>query len=151
VREFGEAPIALAGFLTLGLVAVLAAFVALAGYVAARWFRTQGAAAWLVTLPALFVLTEWLRSWAFTGFGWLAAGYSQTDSWLMGYAPLAGIHAMSFAVLLTAGALLTLALGTNRARVTAAAALVAVWSVGPLRGSTHHALPSAYGAPVQAP
>jgi len=130
VREFGQAPIALAGFLTLGLVAILAAFVALAGYLAARWFRTQGAMSWLVTLPALFVLTEWLRSWAFTGFGWLAAGYSQTDSWLMGYAPVAGIHAMSFAVLLTSGALLMLVLGTNRARLTAAAALVAVWGVG---------------------
>ena len=52
----------------------------------------RGAVAWLVTLPALFVLAEWLRGWLFTGFGWLAAGYSQTDSWLMGYAPLGGIH-----------------------------------------------------------
>ena len=58
-------------------------------------FRTRGAVAWLVTLPALFVLAEWLRGWLFTGFGWLAAGYSQTDSWLMGYAPLGGILAMS--------------------------------------------------------
>lgn len=130
VREFGEAPIALAGGLTLGLVAVLALFVAVGGYVAARWFRTRGAAAWLVTLPALFVLAEWLRSWMFTGFGWLAAGYSQTDSWLMGYAPLVGIHGMSLAVLLTSGALLTLAFGTNRARVAAAVLVAAVWGGG---------------------
>jgi apolipoprotein N-acyltransferase len=88
VREFGEAPIALAGGLTIGLVATLAAFVGVVGWVAARWLRTRGVLAWLGTLPALFVLGEWLRSWLFTGFGWLAAGYSQTGSWLMGYAPL---------------------------------------------------------------
>jgi apolipoprotein N-acyltransferase len=130
VREFGEAPIALAGFLTLGLVAVLATFVGVGGYVAARWFRNRGPVAWLVTFPAAFVLTEWLRGWLFTGFGWLAAGYSQTDSWLMGYAPLAGIYGMSAAVLLSAGALLALVQGSNRARAVAGAVLVAIWGVG---------------------
>jgi apolipoprotein N-acyltransferase len=117
-------------FLTVGLTAVLASFVALAGFAAARWFRTRGAAAWLVTLPALFVLAEWLRGWMFSGFGWLAAGYSQADSWLMGYAPLGGVHAISAAVLVTAGALLTLALGTNRERLAAVAVAAAVWLGG---------------------
>jgi apolipoprotein N-acyltransferase len=130
VREFGEAPIALAGGLTIGLVATLAAFVGVVGWVAARWLRTRGVLAWLGTLPALFVLGEWLRSWLFTGFGWLAAGYSQTGSWLMGYAPLAGIHAMSWAVLFSAGALLTLVFGTNRQRAVALLAVGAVWAVG---------------------
>jgi apolipoprotein N-acyltransferase len=88
---------------------VLAAFVALAGFLAARCFRTRGAVAALVTLPALFVLCEWLRGWAFTGFGWLSAGYSQTNSWLMGYAAVLGVHGISWAVLVTAGALATLA------------------------------------------
>jgi apolipoprotein N-acyltransferase len=71
-----------------------------------------------------------LRGWLFTGFGWLAAGYTQTDSWLMGYAPLAGIHAMSLAVLVTAGALLTLWLGSHRERAVAAVAVAAVWLGG---------------------
>lgn len=130
VRVFGEAPAVLAGGLTLGLTVLLAAFVALAGFLAARWFRTRGALAFLAVLPALFMLTEWLRGFAFTGFGWLAAGYSQTDSWLMGYAPLAGIHAMSFAVLFTAGALLTLWRGTLRERLVAAVGVAVVWGVG---------------------
>jgi apolipoprotein N-acyltransferase len=130
VGEIGQAPVALAVFLTVGLTAVLAAFIALAGWAAARWFRTTGAVAWLATLPALFVLTEWLRGWLFSGFGWLAAGYSQTDSWLMGYAPLAGIHAMSAAVLVSAGALLALWLGTNRERAVAAVVVAALWLGG---------------------
>ena len=130
VRIIGGAPVPLALFLTIGLTAVLAAFIAAAGWVAASGFRRTGAVAWLVTLPALFVLTEWLRGWLFSGFGWLAAGYSQTDSWLMGYAPLAGIHAMSAAVLVSAGALLTLWLGTKRERAVAAAVVAAVWLGG---------------------
>jgi apolipoprotein N-acyltransferase len=135
VRIIGQAPVFVGVALTVGLTVVLAGFVALAGFLAARAFRTRGAVAWLVTLPALFVLTEWLRGWLFTGFGWLAAGYSQTDSWLMGYAPLAGIHAMSWAVLVTAGALVTLWLGTTRERAAAAAVVAAVWLGGlALRG-----------------
>jgi apolipoprotein N-acyltransferase len=55
----------------------------------------------------------------------------------MGYAPLAGLHAMSAAVLVTSGALLTLVLGTNRARAIAAGVLVAVWGVG--FAATEHA------------
>jgi apolipoprotein N-acyltransferase len=130
VRIIGQAPVFVGVTLTVGLVLVLAAFIAVAGLVAARAFRTSGAVAWLATLPALFVLTEWLRGWLFTGFGWLSAGYSQTDSWLMGYAPLAGIHAMSLAVLITAGALLTFWLGSHRERAVAAAVVAAVWLGG---------------------
>ena len=48
----------------------------------------------------------------------------------MGYAPLGGIHAMSLAVLVTAGALLTLWLGTHRERAVAAAVVAAVWLGG---------------------
>ncbi len=108
VREMGGAPIAVALFLTVGLTMVCAAFIGAAGFIAARWFKTSGAAALLVTLPALFVLCEWARGWMFTGFGWLSAGYSQTNSWLMGYAPVLGLHGMSWAVLVTAGALVVL-------------------------------------------
>jgi apolipoprotein N-acyltransferase len=130
VRIIGGAPIAIAVFLMVGLTVVLAAFVAAAGWAAAKWFRTRGAVAWLATLPALFVLAEWLRGWIFTGFGWLGAGYSQTDSWLIGYAPLGGVLAISFAVLVTAGALLTLVQGSMRERVVAAVAAAAVWLGG---------------------
>jgi len=136
VRIIGGAPVAIGVLLMVGLTVVLAGFVAAGGWAAARWFRTRGAVAWLVTLPALFVLAEWLRGWLFTGFGWLGAGYSQTDTWLMGYAPLGGILAISFAVLVTSGALLTFVLGTNRERAAAGAVLAAVWAGG-LAANTH--------------
>jgi apolipoprotein N-acyltransferase len=133
VREMGGAPIAVALFLTIGLTMVCAAFVGAAGFIAARWFRTSGAAARLVTLPALFALCEWARGWMFTGFGWLSAGYSQTSSWLMGYAPVLGLPGMSWAVLVTAGALVVL-FEAPRSRYAGALAAVlvvaAIWGGG---------------------
>lgn len=130
VHVFGEAPMSLALFLMLGLVVVLALFVASTGWIAVRWFPRRGCAAWLGVLPALWVLTEWTRGWFLTGFGWLSAGYSQTDSWLMAYAPLLGLHGMSWAVALSAGALLVLLLERSRLRVSGLITLVLVWGVG---------------------
>ncbi|MGB7213462.1 MAG: apolipoprotein N-acyltransferase [Gammaproteobacteria bacterium] len=117
----------IAGSMTLLFVTVLALFPAVTGALAARLQITSGAVSWLVALPALWVLIEWLRGWIFTGFGWLSAGYSQTDSWLMALAPVGGLHAMSWAVVVTAGALVTLALGDRRARVIAGAVAALVW------------------------
>jgi apolipoprotein N-acyltransferase len=137
VRIFGDAPIALAVFLTVGLTVVLALFVGAAGWVAARFFKTTGAVAWLGTLPALFVLFEWLRGWLFSGFGWLSAGYSQTDSWLLGYAPLVGVYGISAVLLVTSGALVTAVLGTRAQRAAALLGVAALWGAGWL-ASQHH-------------
>jgi len=117
----------IAATMTALFVAVLALFPALTGLVAGALRSTSGLAAWLVTLPALWVLTEWLRGWLFTGFGWLSAGYSQTDSWLAALAPVGGVHAMSWAVLLSAGVLAVLARGAGRERSLALAALAVIW------------------------
>ncbi|HEX5045694.1 MAG TPA: apolipoprotein N-acyltransferase, partial [Gammaproteobacteria bacterium] len=136
IHDFGGAPIVLAVVVSFALMLVLSLFVALACFAAARFFETNGARAWLVTLPALWVLAEWLRGWAFTGFGWLAAGYSQTNSWLMGYAPVLGLYGASFAVVACGGALLVLALGTLRERVAAVAVLAAAAAGG--FASTRH-------------
>ncbi len=127
VREIGEAPILLALLLMLGLVAAMAVYPALVGYVAARWLGTSGLMAWLGTLPAVFVLFEWLRGWFLTGFGWLSPGYSQTESWLLGFAPVLGVLGVGWAVLLLAGALVAAAFGGKRERVAAVAAVVAVF------------------------
>jgi apolipoprotein N-acyltransferase len=107
IHDFGGAPIAFAVAAAFALVLILALFIAAAGWVVARWFDTRGTLAWLVALPAVFGLAEWLRGWAFTGFGWLSAGYSQTDTWLAGFAPVLGLPGVSLAVFVTAGGLLT--------------------------------------------
>ncbi len=128
INEFGQVHGLIAAFLTLALGSGLAFFVALTGWMAARWFSTDGPPAWLGIFPALWVLTEWWRGWFLSGFGWLSAGYSQTDSWLMGYAALGGVHFMSWAVLLTAGSMVTLCAGSTRARSFAGALILILWA-----------------------
>ena len=132
VHLIGQAPIWVALFLMLGLVAIMGSYTALLGYAAARWGRSTGALRWMVLLPAGWVLTEWLRGWFLSGFPWLALGYSQLETPLAGYAPLGGIYAASLAAAVTAGALVTLLLGRSAARVVAALTILLLWSGGVL-------------------
>ncbi len=130
IHLVGQAPLAIAIFLMLGLVAVMGSYTAALGYVIARWGPARGALRWLVLLPAGWVVVEWVRGWFLSGFPWLALGYSQLGSVLRGYAPLGGVYAVSLAAALTAGALVTLALGGRRLRVVAAVLIVATWLAG---------------------
>jgi len=142
----GGAPIWLALFLMLALTGIMGLYHAVLGYVCARWLPRTGALRWLVGLPAAWLLVEWWRGWFLSGFSWLSLGYSQTDSPLAGLAPVLGIYGLSAALLLSAGALTALALGTRGVRVAAAAALLVPWLAGAaLKGVawTHAA-----GAPV---
>jgi apolipoprotein N-acyltransferase len=127
IHDFGQAHPLFAALVTLALVAGMSLYVALTGWLAARFFVTDGPRAWLGVFPALWVLTEWWRGWFVSGFGWLAAGYSQTESWLMGYAAIGGVHLISWTVLLTAGAIVTLYAGSMRARAAAVILVLTVW------------------------
>lgn len=102
---FGGMPWWLAGIAAFLFCTVMALFPLLAGAAFKRW---QPTADWrqAVFFAVLITLADWLRSWIFTGFPWLAAGYSQTPpSPLAGFAPLLGVHGLSLLVAL-AGTLL---------------------------------------------
>jgi apolipoprotein N-acyltransferase len=49
------------------------------------------------------VLFEWMLVWIFTGFPWVAIGYSAAGWPLQGYAPLGGVYALSFIIVSVAG------------------------------------------------
>ncbi len=123
LHDYGDMPAALAAVATLLFCAFLALYPALVGYLQAR-LGGPLAARQLVLIPALWTLSEWLRGWIFTGFPWLSLGYSQAESPLRGYAPLAGVFGLSWLVLLCAALLLALMRPTRRGAAVAALALV---------------------------
>ena len=58
-----------------------------------------------LTFAPLWIIFEWAKTWVFTGFPWLFAGYAFTERYLDSYAPLFGVFGVSFAVILLACAL----------------------------------------------
>jgi apolipoprotein N-acyltransferase len=98
----------LAAVATALFAAVNAMLPALAGYVQAKC-KASPNARFLLLMPAIWALAEWLRGLLFTGFPWLSVGYSQVpDSPLAGYAPLLGVYGVSLIVAASAGMVLVL-------------------------------------------
>jgi apolipoprotein N-acyltransferase len=130
IRGFGGAPIWLAVALIVVLVALMASYHALMGWLAVRIVPAQGAWRWYAGLPALWVLVEWWRGWFLSGFPWFSLGFSQTDSWLAGYAPVLGMYGLSALVLVQAGALVALLHARAQARWAALPVIALIWAGG---------------------
>jgi apolipoprotein N-acyltransferase len=139
MHDFGGVGAALSVLLTALLVAVLAVFPALAGWLSVRLAQRAGGAALILPLvlifPAAWTVLEWVRGWFLTGFPWLNLGYSQIDAPLAGLAPLLGVYGVSLAAA-TSGALLLAAFERRRNRFALicagafAALWLAAWSAG---------------------
>jgi apolipoprotein N-acyltransferase len=130
IHIFGQAPIWLAVAIMAALVAIMGLYYASLGYAIARWLPERGPLRWLVGIPSAWLLLEWFRGWFLSGFSWLSLGYTQTDTWLAGFAPVVGVYGLTAWVLAAAGALVTLLFGDQRARWIAAAVLVLPWPIG---------------------
>jgi len=103
---YGHLQASIALVLTVAFSGILALFPALSGYWLNRFFPHGQTTRLLLAFPALWMLSEWLRSLLFTGFPWLTLGSSQILSPLKGYAPLFGVSGVSLAIVLSAGLLL---------------------------------------------
>lgn len=106
LHDVGGMAAPLAVVATLLFCAYLALFPALAGYAFGRW---RGASAWrdAALAAGCWTLAEGLRGWAFTGFPWLALGYSQAPpSPLAGFAPLVGSYGVGLIAAFLAAALI---------------------------------------------
>jgi apolipoprotein N-acyltransferase len=128
LHDFGAMPAPVAAAVTLLFCAYLALYPAFALGIAARipqpWLRRA------IVFPAAWVAAEWVRGWLFTGFPWLAIGYSQAPHGpLTGLAPLLGLHAVGFALVASAGLLLqSFANGWRAVHLRALALVAVLWS-----------------------
>ncbi len=150
LHDYGGMSPLLAFLATTLFTAFWSLFPALAGYIQAQlsaplWIRLT------LIMPAAWVLLEWLRGMTFTGFPWLAMGYTQvsvTHSPLSAYAPVLGVYGVSLVIAISAG-LLVLLLLTRWTRLGkfSLAGLGIVW----IGGATLQAVEwtQATGEPVQ--
>ncbi len=146
LHEFGLMPAPLAAFATLGFCAVLSCYPAMAGWCLAR-LRSGPIVAALIAFPALWTVSEWLRGWLFTGFPWLAIGYSQIDSPLAGFAPVVGTYGVSFATAFCAGLIGIVITGSPKVRIAGVLAIVFAFGLGQLLKQTSWTSPR--GAPFR--
>jgi apolipoprotein N-acyltransferase len=104
IHNFGGASPVFAGFLVFVFACFMAIIFTLPFYIFARWFNRH-ALGLMVTLPACWLLGEWIRTWLFTGFPWLFLGYAHLNSPLAGWAPVTGVMGIGFILVLTAAVL----------------------------------------------
>lgn len=130
IHVHGYAPVPLAALLTLLFCAGLGLFTTLFAWCYVKLVRPLPGGM-LMGFPMLWVLFEWLRSWAFTGFPWLLLGYAHLDTWIAGWAPILGVYGLSFVCALS-GSCLFLAWRSRRpATITTYAVLIAIlWTGG---------------------
>ncbi|MCW5600999.1 apolipoprotein N-acyltransferase [Nitrosomonas sp.] len=102
LHDFGDMPMPMAVVALLLLCAYLSLFPALTGWLSIKW-RAMAPALWPCWAASLWMFSEWGRGTLFTGFPWLAVGYSQAPyGMLTGFAPLVGVYGISWLLVLSA-------------------------------------------------
>jgi len=127
INLFGGVNLAGALIITFILVAFLSLYPALVAFVYQRLFAKKGLFAFVIVMPMLWVVSEWLRSWIFTGLPWLNIGYSQIDTPLSSLAPVLGQYGVSWFIALISALLVALFLTPRLVKITLVGVLFTAW------------------------
>ncbi|MFW1753441.1 apolipoprotein N-acyltransferase [Acinetobacter wanghuae] len=100
IHVYGDTNAFLSVLMILIMAVIMGLFSAVQTFIYRRFFPETP-----LTFAPLWVLFEWAKTWVFTGFPWLFAGYAFTERFLDGYAPLFGVFGVSFVVIVLACAL----------------------------------------------
>ncbi len=130
IHQYGNTELPIALLITFLFVMFLALFIATQGYILKRFFKGNAIAFALLGFPSCWLIFEWIRSWLFTGFPWLYLGYSQLQTPLAGYAPIASVFGVSYAVLLISGAFFLFFKGKSALKLRVSAVIIVVWGLG---------------------
>ncbi len=126
---YGGAPLLLALVALAGWIIYLSLFPAFAGWLAKRFSNPSWPIAGLLIIyPAAWVVGEYLRGHLLGGFPVLTMGTSHVLTWLDGYAPVLGVYGVSWALAVSAAALVWLV--ERGAWIGAALVFALVWLTG---------------------
>ena len=106
IHQFGSASLPVALLLTAVFVLTIAVLFALPFY-GLRYCKSSTGRL-LLGFPLCWALSEWLRSWVFTGLPWLYLGYGHIDTPLVGWAPIGGVLLISLIAAFTSSVLCNL-------------------------------------------
>lgn len=132
IYVFGLSSIFASAVLTFIGVSLMAAYIALQGYVSVLFIKkfniNNRVLILLIIFPLFWALLEWFRGWFLTGFPWLSLGYSQTGSLLSGYASILGVFGISWLTALSSSLLLVIIL--NKKKILYISGLIVIWLAG---------------------
>lgn len=115
---YSGAPAALSVVLIVALALQLSLYGATAAALAAWLGRSKNQqpyfGLWLLIYVCAWPLMEWFRNVGLLAFPWFSLGYSQTDTWLNGFAPIVGVFGLAIPVLVAAALPLALAIGRTK-------------------------------------
>ena len=127
INLFGGVNLGGAYIITFVLVAYLSLYPALVSYSYQRLFHNKGIIQFIVIMPVLWMLSEWLRSWGILGFPWLNIGYSQIDTPISSLAPLLGVYGVGWFTALISVLLVVLFLVAKKIRIALISLLFISW------------------------
>ena len=135
INVFGHSSIFISVILTFIGVSFMAAYVSLQSYVSVLFIKKisleNTKIIILIVFPLFWALLEWFRGWFLTGFPWLSLGYSQTNSFLSGYASVLGVYGISLLTALSSSLLLMPLLYKNmKAMFSTLLAISLIWFGG---------------------